>query len=128
MTGLVLRTDGTMGTASGKDGNMLEFLYGAIGCELIDVVRARRLPGPYVMVVDDMGICRGLPVNPWASVLYGTDLHGSPICGDAVILREEEDPETGEPDLKGLRGGDAEHIKDVVLEEAYAEFLKTAGQ
>lgn len=31
---------------------------------------------------------RGLPLNRFASLLYGTPEHGQPIVGNAVILRE----------------------------------------
>lgn len=118
MKGIRIETNGNVEMAYGKDGNVdgiLEFLYGAIGCELIDIVRARRLPEPYVMVVDDMGIMRGLPVNPRASLLYGTDVHGNPICGDAVILREELDPESGEMELKGLNEDDVLKVATAIF-------------
>lgn len=40
------------------------------------------------MVVNDEGLLRGLPLNRFASLLYGTPEHGQPIVGNAVILRE----------------------------------------
>lgn len=49
--------------------------------------------GSLYMVVDEDGIRKNLPVNHRASALYGTQYHGSPIVGDAVLLGQDYDDE-----------------------------------
>ncbi len=118
MKGIKIETNGNVTMAHGKVKSVqasLEFFYETIGCECIDIVMAKRLPEPYRMVVDDEGIVRGLPINPRASWLYGADIHGNPICGDVLILKEEWDPKNMEPELKGLN-------EDDVLKVAMAIF------
>lgn len=41
------------------------------------------------LAVHEEGRQRGLPVNPRAGILYGTPIHGQPIVGPAVYLKEE---------------------------------------
>lgn len=40
---------------------------------------------PFVMLVDEMGFCNNLPVNPLASCFYN-----GVICGDVIICKEDE--------------------------------------
>ena len=62
----------------------------------MEIVRPMyELPRPYVLVVDEEGVLKGLPINPLASMCYG-----SGICGPAVIMAEGW--VDGEPDLIGL--------------------------
>jgi len=54
-----------------------------------EIVRPRRLKRPLCMIVDDVGLMKGLPFNPVGSYYYQTDMHGSPIVGDIVIMKEQ---------------------------------------
>ena len=65
----------------------------------IEMVRPCRLPEDIVMLVDEEGLFKNLPLNPVGSWLYGTDWHGAPIVGDVLILGQSEDPEA---DFVGL--------------------------
>lgn len=75
-----------------------------------EIVRCRILPHKYLMMVDDCGVLKNLQLNPVASELYGIRVHGCPICGPAVIMRE--DIVDGEPDIVGM------------TEEDTAEFIR----
>jgi hypothetical protein len=87
----LLRTDGTVIELDGpKDMAEIEALIGG-DCEATDVVMLRdRL---HVMILDDTGASRNLPVNPAATALYheicvaGTTW---PIRGDVVILPDTD--------------------------------------
>lgn len=78
---------------------------------MMEVVRPVRLQRPYLMVVDESGLYHGHPMNPFASFLYGTDCHGQPIVGNAIVLKEDY-TEDGEPDLFGLEHSEALEIFD----------------
>lgn len=75
----------------------------AINAESIERVRVYDNPNR-AMVVDEVGVLRGLAVNPRASVLYGTRLHHGVIRGDVLYLAEGfidgEDPGVDFIDLK----------------------------
>ena len=53
-----------------------------------------------VMVVNEEGLILDLPLNPYASILYGTQLHGHPIVGNVAILQQGYRDD--EPDIVGL--------------------------
>ena len=38
-----------------------------------------------IMLVDEEGILKGLPMNVIGSALYGTQKHGNPIVGDVIF-------------------------------------------
>ena len=67
----------------------------------IEVVRPRNLARPYLMMVDEEGLLKGLPLNRAASWLCGTQRHGQPIVGDALIMKETETAD-GDADAGGL--------------------------
>lgn len=75
---------------------------------LIEVVRPMKLPKPYVMIVNDSGLRFGLPRNEIGCLLYGTDIHGSPIVGNIVIMKEIETEGCG--DIAGLDDKDIETL------------------
>ena len=82
-------------------------LLDSIGKEVggyIEVVHPRYLPSGFCMVVNEEGLLQNLPFNYIASVLYGTQEHGQPIVGNAVILREGF--VAGELDFMSLDDGD----------------------
>ena len=84
-----------------ENGNLLKWMYGAIGCDMIEIVRARNLKDGLVLVVDEEGLMKDVPsINLYGSYLYGTLEHGQPIIGDMLILREFEGPDGG--DLEGM--------------------------
>lgn len=86
MKGFVISTENKM---QFKDFN--EPLLLSIGTEICgysETVHPKYLPEGFCMVVNDEGLLRGLPLNRFASLLYGTPEHGQPIVGNAVILRE----------------------------------------
>lgn len=53
--------------------------------------------GSLFMIVDDEGLRKQLPHNYRASALYGTQFHGKPIAGDAILVGQDYD-EDGELD------------------------------
>lgn len=66
-------------------------LYKTIGEAVdgwIEIVRPGGLKSPYVMVVNEEGLIKDLPINIAGSILYGTPAHGSPIVGNIVIMKE----------------------------------------
>lgn len=75
----------------------LDFYYETIGCSCIDIVRTMGLEDigmkGYDLIVDDEGLIVGKDVNPIASILYGCDIHGQPIVGDALLCKRVETPE-----------------------------------
>lgn len=62
----------------------------------IEIVRPRGLKRPYVMIVNEEFLLLGLPKNEIGSCLYQTHLHGAPILGNFLIMKEQG------PDLVGL--------------------------
>lgn len=86
-------------------------LYQTVGRAVgghIEVVHPVGLKRPFVMIVNEEGLCLNLELNALGSVLYGTLAHGHPIVGDIVILKEGF---TGEgPDIIGLEDQEAEDL------------------
>lgn len=41
------------------------------------------------MVVNEEGLLRNLPLNVFGSILYGFHIHGNPIVGDIVFMKED---------------------------------------
>ena len=68
----------------------------------IEVVRARRLKDPYRMLVNESGLLLGLDENRVGCYLYGTDIHGAPIVGNIIIMKEAVVNDLGERDIVGL--------------------------
>ena len=117
----------TDGTIEIKEFNPLDDINDVIHAALdsyYEIVRCRSLPFKYLMLVDDCGLLKSLPVNPVASELYGIQIHGCPICGPALIMRE--DFVDGEPDIVGMTEEDtAELVRKlrglIVLQEVNEE-------
>lgn len=93
-----------------------------IGCEYFENVYPRGLEEPYMMIVDEQGLWKEKPVvNFFASWLYETHKHGSPIVGDVLIMKqimEEDGPEIG-----GMEKSEAEAFQSKV----YREFFSAAA-
>lgn len=106
MKGLVINTDSLMHTEE-----YAAPLYETIGKTVggwIENVHPKLLPAPYCMVVNDEGLLLGLPLNLLGSVLYETFLHGNPIVGNIVILKEGF--VEGERDFIGLDDDDIKFL------------------
>ena len=88
---------------------------------LVQYVRAKGLPRPYTMAVNEEGRLRNLPYNPLGSFWYGTQNHGHPIMGTIVLLREELNDE-GELDTFPLTDADVEKLM-LMIDEAKASKL-----
>ena len=70
-----------------------------LDAEFIEIVRTKRMyelfRNPVVMMVDDSGLIRNKPVNPFASFLYAE--YGGIIAGD-VLLGIQQGPDILPPD------------------------------
>lgn len=86
----------------GRD--LLDVIHDELDGGFFEIVRCRTLPRKFVMLVDDCGVIKDLPINPVASVLYT-----QAIAGTALIMKEDID-EDGEPDLFGLDEDDTEEL------------------
>ena len=87
-------------------------LYKTVGAAVdgyIEHVRPMRLKEPFCMVVNDEGRLRGLSRNLVGSFLYGTDLHGEPVVGNIVIMKDGY--RNGEPDIVGLTDEEIERVQ-----------------
>lgn len=65
-------------------------------------------PHPALLVVDEDGQAKGLPINQIASYLYGTHLHGRTIVGPSVVATEVDTPDGR--DLAWLTRDEAEYL------------------
>lgn len=98
MKGLIITTDNIIRT---KD--FPAPAYKSVGEAVggyIEIVHPKRLASPYCMVINVEGLLRHLPLNLYGCYLYCTDLHGNPIVGNIVILKEGW--VNGERDFTGL--------------------------
>lgn len=65
-----------------------------LGAQCTESVKTKRMfdlfGKTYVLIVDESGHDKNLPINPLASYMYGADCHGIPIVGDVIfgIMRE----------------------------------------
>lgn len=79
----------------------------------IETVRPRGLDRPYMMLVNEEGLLHDLPLNMVGSFFYQTHLHGQPIVGNIILMKEGY--RDGEPDIVGLDEDEAEKLLDMVL-------------
>lgn len=88
-------------------------------------VRPKGLKHPYIMIVDDEFLLKKKPLNVLGSALYGTHIHGHPICGDILFLCEE----CGHSgvSLIGLNDFDIAYLTSIVenMHEIYQRVKKT---
>lgn len=86
----------------GQNTTLLDFCEKHIGFP--EFVHPKRLPQPFAIAVDEIGLYKNLTVNPIGSWLYQADIHGHYLVGDLLILK---DVMTGSgPDIAGLDGSD----------------------
>lgn len=88
----LLRADGTsMELPAGKG---VEWLRNLIGADILDTVRLHLLGDPlHVMLLDDLGHPKRLPINPEATRLYLRHcVPGTQHCirGDVVIVPDDD--------------------------------------
>lgn len=70
------------------------------------------LEKPYCMIINEGGLLEGLPLNPMGSCLYGTRLHGQPIVGTIVLVKDGY--VNGERDIDGLDDAEAEYLYEEI--------------
>ena len=87
MNGIVVTTNGEIYCREFQ--KPLHRSAGEVVGGLIEHVRPRRLWKPYFMIVNEYFLLKNLPLNPVGCYLYGTDLHGHPICGNIIIMKEQ---------------------------------------
>lgn len=109
MKGLIVTTKNEMRLVD-YDPPHYDIIREAVGGGWYEHVLPRRLPHPYCMMVDEEGLLKGLPVNTLGSYLYQTDLHGSAIVGDIIILKDGYF--AGERDTVGLTEEEARTLAD----------------
>ena len=98
--------------ACNPDKDIFDIGREAIGCDWIELVEAEPLAKDgLLMMIDEEGKLKpgGALINATASALYGTEQHGDPIMGNAVIVRT-----TGE-NLELLTFGEAEQLSGTAL-------------
>ena len=116
MKGILITTDGKVSVEEYDDP-----LYKTVGEAVggyIEVVHPRGLRRPYLMIVNEDGLNLGLPVNTIGSLLYGTQKHGHPIVGNAVVMKEGK--RLGEPDIVGITLDDIDVLADLLTLRARA--------
>lgn len=63
------------------------------------------------MLVNESGLLLGLDKNRVGCYLYGTDIHGAPIVGNVIIMKEAVVNELGERDIVGLSDREARTVE-----------------
>lgn len=104
-----------------------EPLYKSVGKAVggyIETVNPRGLASPYVLIVNEEG-AYNLPVNLFGSLLCDIMAHGSPIYGNAVIMKEGL--RNGEPDVVGLSKRDLLTLGDK-LKTMHLKEVKVKGE
>ena len=104
---LLTETQDVKVIACNPDKDIFDIGREAIGCDWIELVEAEPLAKDgLLMMIDEEGKLKpgGALINATASALYGTEQHGDPIMGNAVIVRT-----TGE-NLELLTSGEAEQL------------------
>ena len=79
----------------------------------IETVRPRGLDRPYMMLINEEGLLHDLPLNTVGSYFYQTHLHGHPIVGNIILMKDGY--RCGERDIVGLEEDEAEKLMDMVL-------------
>ena len=93
--------------ACNPEREMFDIAREAIGCDWIELVEAEPLAkDDLLMMIDEEGKLKpgGALINATASALYGTQQHGDPIMGNAVVVR------TNGENLELLTAGEAKQL------------------
>ncbi len=104
--GLVVTADKRM-YAKGFGKPLYETIGEVVG-EWIEIVKPMNLEPPYMIIVNEMGQLLKLKENEVGSWLYGKQLHGTPIVGNLVIMKEVYTDEG--PDIGGLTDKEMENL------------------
>lgn len=105
MKGIVIGIDGKISVCE-----FLEPLHRSLGEAVggyIEVVHPLGLSSPFLMIVNEEGLLKDLPLNMAASYLSGR-----PIVGNAVIMKEGI--VHGEHDIVGLSNADASYMQRIL--------------
>ena len=86
---IVIKTDGSINIVDVPEDAGWEWMRSQINCEWIEFTHPRRLAEGYTMIVDEEGLLKDWELNVHGSWLYQTDIHGQPIAGDVLIMKEE---------------------------------------
>lgn len=95
-----------------------EPLYRTVGETVggyIEIVHPKGLPSPYCMIVNEEGLIRELPVNLMGSILYESHIHGSPVVGNVVIMKDGF--RNGERDIVGLDAEDVAKLVPILMDK-----------
>lgn len=86
----------------------------------IEIVRPRGLKRPYVMIVNEEFLLQGLPKNEIGCYLYQTHLHGAPILGNFLIMKEQGPELVGLEDAEVLMAMDAmAKVRDLLASDVW---------
>lgn len=112
MKGIVITTGNEMYIANFRDfGEIAK----TMGWRITEHVKPWGLGPKYCMLIDDEGRLNERPVNNFGSLMYGFLVHGTPIVGDIVIMRDGRDLVTFERDIVGLDDEDLKMIWDMII-------------
>ena len=104
--------------------DVLPMCYELIGCrtvQLIPVYEHRLKPG-YDMVTDeDIQEGKTVCMNPLASWIFGADVHGAGILGNAVVLKLERNEE-GEEDFAFMTEEEATALAEELNKDYDAKY------
>lgn len=128
---LLTETQDVKVMACNPDKDIFDIGREAIGCDWIELAEVEPLAKDgLLMMIDEEGKLKpgGALINATASALYGTERHGDPIMGNAVIVRT-----TGET-LELFTAGEAERlairmeaIRDRALQKIAEAFAKRSA-
>lgn len=108
---IVLDKDGVQILHDVDDEDLLRVLQQTVD-GFIEIVYPQGLSKPYLMVVNEEGLLRGMDLNPIASALYGIWDHGFPIVGPAVICKQILTADG--PDIGPLEEADIPRVMDII--------------
>ena len=109
--------------ACNPDKDIFDIGREAIGCDWIELVEAEPLAKDgLLMMIDEEGKLKpgGALINATASALYGTEQHGDPIMGNAVIVRIT----FGEAEQLAVR---MEAVRDSALQKIAEAFARRSA-
>lgn len=106
--GIVISPDGQI-TTQDFSGDVITKVHAVVG-GLVEHVRPRGLMRPYCMLVNEEGLLIGLDLNLIGSYLYQTHIHGAPIVGTIVLMKERPVGGFGDYDIIGLSDKDVAYL------------------
>ena len=120
-----LGVDGQIQVVDVPNNATLDYFYKGIGCDFVEIVRPVRLANGYVLIIDEEGLMkRPATVNVVASALYDTPNHGSPIVGNAYLVKEAITPDGA--DLESLDATEAREFRNTFKKNFVAWYKDVA--